>query len=335
MFIDILHKTVKGEILSPDEVSVAISHIMSGEAAPLHISAFLTALATRGETASEIGAAAAILRSHAHSITAPKGSVDCCGTGGSGLHSYNVSSAVALICAGAGIPMAKHGNRAASSKSGTADCYEALGVNLDVPREKLEEALKTLNFCFLMAPAHHHAMRHVVPIRKALGFRTIFNLLGPLANPAHTEYQLIGVYDKKWCKPMAQALKDLGCKAAWVVHGLDGLDEITLTAPTHIAALGLDGTISEFEITPEDFGLQRCSPADIEGGAPAHNAAALQALLEGASGAYRDIALLNAAAIALITGKATSKAEAIALMQDSIDSGKALNTLNQYRSFVA
>jgi anthranilate phosphoribosyltransferase len=335
MFIDILHKTVKGEPLSPGEMGIAISHIMSGETDPVHISSFLTALAMRGEIAAEIGAAAAILRDHAHSITAPKGSVDCCGTGGSGLHTYNVSSAAALICAGAGIPMAKHGNRAASSKSGTADCYEALGVNLDVPREKLEEALNTLNFCFLMAPAHHHAVRHVVPIRKALGFRTIFNLLGPLANPAHTEYQLIGVYDKKWCKPMAQALKDLGCKAAWVVHGHDGLDEITLTAPTHIAALSTDGSISEFEITPEDFGLERRSPADIEGGDPAYNAAALQSLLEGESGPYRDIALINAAAVALITGKAANKAEAIALMQDSIDSGKALNTLNHYRSFVA
>lgn len=334
MFQDILHKAVSGEILSAPEMNDALSHIMSGDAEPALIASFLTALAMRGVTAAEIGAAASVLRQHASTISAPKGSVDCCGTGGSGLHSYNISSAVALICAGAGIPMAKHGNRAASSKSGTADCYEALGINLDVPLEKLEGALKNLNFCFLMAPAHHHAVRHVVPIRKALGFRTIFNLLGPLANPANTEFQLIGVFDKKWCQPMAQALKELGCKSAWVVHGHDGLDEITLAAPTHVAALHHDGTVQEFDITPEDFGLKRCAPADLVGGDAQHNAAALQSLLDGRKGAYRDIALLNAAAVALITGKATTNTQAMNIVTNSLDNGKALETLNKYREYV-
>jgi anthranilate phosphoribosyltransferase len=334
MFLDILHKAVRGEALRSPEMGEAISHIMSGDAEPALIASFLTALSMRGETSDEIGAAASVLRQHASTIKAPQGSVDCCGTGGSGLHSYNISSAVALICAGAGIPMAKHGNRAASSKSGTADCYEALGVNLDVPLEKLETALKALNFCFLMAPAHHHAVRHVAPIRKALGFRTIFNLLGPLANPANTEFQLIGVFDEKWCKPMAQALKALGCKSAWVVHGHDGLDEITLTAPTHVAALSPDGTVREYDITPEEFGLKRCAPADLVGGDAAHNAAALQSLLEGQQSAYRDIALLNAAAVALITGKAATQAAAMNIVSTSLDSGKALETLNKYREYV-
>ena len=335
MFLDILHKTVQGQTLSPTEMNDAITHIMSGEADPVHISSFLTSLSMRGETAEEISAAASVLRSHAHSITAPEGSVDCCGTGGSGLHSYNISSAVALICASAGIPIAKHGNRAASSKSGTADCYEALGVNLEVEKEKLEQALKELNFCFLMAPAHHHAVRHVVPIRKSLGFRTIFNLLGPLANPANADYQLIGVFDKKWCRPMAEALGKLGCKGAWVVHGHDGLDEITLTAPTHVAALNNKGEVNEFEITPEEFGLKRCAPEGIVGGDAQHNANALKELLEGKPSAYRDIALLNAAAVALITSKATNKEDAVKMMRDALDSGNALKILNDYRSFVA
>lgn len=335
MFINILHKAVNAEALNQKEMESAIDHMMRGEVDPIHISSFLTALSVRGETSQEIFAAAKVLRQHAHSITAPEGSVDCCGTGGDGLHTYNISSAVALICAGAGIPMAKHGNRAASSKSGTADCYEALGVNLEVSREKLEQALKELNFCFLMAPAHHHAVRHVVPIRKALGFRTLFNLLGPLANPANTDYQLIGVYDKKWCRPMAEALKELGCKSAWVVHGHDGMDEITITAPTHVASLRKDGSISEFDISPEDFGLQRSTAESIKGGDAAYNAKALQELLEGKESAYRDIALLNAYAVALITGKADNNEEAINIMQKSIDDGLALNVLNKYRDFVA
>tara|TARA_R110002126_G_scaffold13118_3_gene56534 strand:+ start:49541 stop:50548 length:1008 start_codon:yes stop_codon:yes gene_type:complete len=334
MFQDILHKAVNGEILSPDEMSGAITYIMSGEADAVLVASFLTALAMRGETAAEIGAAANVLRQHANTINAPKGSVDCCGTGGSGMHSYNISSAVALICAGAGIPMAKHGNRAASSKSGTADCYEALGVNLDVTAEKLGRALKELNFCFLMAPAHHHAVRHVVPIRKALGFRTIFNLLGPLANPANTEFQLIGVFDKKWCRPMAEALKTLGCKSAWVVHGHDGLDEITLAAPTHVAALTADGRVTEYDISPEEFGLKRCAPAALVGGNAAHNATALQGLLEGKPSAYRDISLLNAAAVALITGRADTKVDAMQMVTKSLDDGRALETLNKYREYV-
>ncbi|MCS5597400.1 MAG: anthranilate phosphoribosyltransferase [Alphaproteobacteria bacterium] len=332
---DILHKTVKGQTLTSTEMESAIDYIMRGEASPVWMASFITALTMRGETADEISAAANVLRSHAHSITAPEGSVDCCGTGGDGLHSYNISSAVALICAGAGIPVAKHGNRAASSKSGTADCYEALGINLDVPREKLESALKDLNFCFLMAPAHHHAVRHVVPIRKELGFRSIFNLLGPLANPARADFQLIGVFDKKWCRPMAEALKTLGCKGAWIVHGADGMDEITLTDKTFVAALNSDGSISEFEITPEDFGLMRCDAEDLKGGDAEYNAAALSRLLHSEPSAYRDIALLNAAAVALITGKAKTKAEAIEIMSESLDSHKALEIMTKYKDYVA
>ena len=225
-----------------------------------------------------------MLRARATSVQAPEGAVDCCGTGGDGAGTYNISTAVALVCA---LPVfvAKHGNRAASSKSGAADVLQALGVNLDAPIGQLEGALNELGFAFLMAPNHHGAMRHVGPARKALGKRTIFNLLGPLANPAGTRYQLIGVFDQKWCVPMAEALKELGTKAAWIVHGSDKLDEITVTGSTHIASLK-DGEITEFTVSPEDFGLSVHGAGALTGGNPETNAKALFAILEGDKNAY-------------------------------------------------
>lgn len=220
------------------------------------------------------------MREKATPVRAPHDAVDCCGTGGDGTATYNISTAVALVCAAAGVPVAKHGNRAASSRSGAADVLERLGVNLDAPKERLEAALHEMNFAFLMAPHHHSAMKHVAPVRKKLGRRTIFNLLGPLSNPAGTKRQLIGVYDEKWLVPMAEALRNLGTEKAWLVHGSDGMDEITVTGGTRIALLE-NGNITEKTLMPEDFGLTTSPAETLRGGDPADNAAALSALLAG------------------------------------------------------
>ncbi|MGB0720151.1 MAG: anthranilate phosphoribosyltransferase, partial [Bdellovibrionales bacterium] len=289
--------------LSESAMIAAMTAIMSGECADDDIAAFLTTLADRGETAEEITGAARVLRQKASSITAPYGALDCCGTGGDASGTYNISTAVAIVAASCGVPVAKHGNRAASSKSGAADVLEVLGVNLDLPKDKLEEALKLYNFCFLMAPHHHAAMRHVAAVRKSLGRRTIFNLLGPLANPAGTKLQLLGVYDEKWLEPMAKALQNLGTKRAWVVYGSDGLDEITITGPTKAAILQ-DGEITLKTLTPEHFGLQAVDLAKLKGGSAEDNANALRALLEGQKCAYRDIVLANTAGVLMIHGSA-------------------------------
>lgn len=312
-----------------------IASIMNGSVPEDDIAAFLTALAERGETVDEITGAARALRARAAAIEAPPGALDCCGTGGDGTGTWNISTAVSFVAAACGIPVAKHGNRAASSKSGAADVLESLGVNLDAPPEKLEAALHTLGFCFLMAPRHHAAMRHVAAIRKKLGFRTIFNLLGPLANPAGAQYQLLGVYDRRWLTPLAGTLHRLGCKGAWVVHGSDGLDEITLTGPTAIATLDANGTVMETTLGPQDFGLPLAPPESLRGGTAHENAAALSALLDGAPSAYRDIVLLNAAAALLIAGKARDRNTAREQAAAAIDSGAALAVLNRYREFVA
>ncbi len=318
--------------LSESQMIETMNAIMSGEMAEDDMAAFLVELAERGETVEEITGAAKVMREKALKINAPDDAVDCCGTGGDGVGTYNISTAVALVSAACGVPVAKHGNRAASSKSGAADVLEALGINLDVPKEKLEEALQKFNFAFLMAPAHHSAMKHVVPVRKKLGRRTIFNLLGPLANPAGTKYQLIGVFDAKWLVPMAQTLNALGTERAWIVHGSDGLDEITTTGPTQIAVLE-DGDVSKKTLTPDDFGLGTSNPDDLLGGNAEENAAALIALLDGEQSAYRDIVLANTAAVLLIHGKAMSVKDGVALAASAIDEGRAKDTLEQYRAF--
>ena len=289
-------------------------------------------LAERGETIGEITGAAKAMRNMASAISAPQGTVDCCGTGGDGAGTYNVSTAVALVCAACGVPVAKHGNRAASSKSGAADVLETLGVNLDVPTNELESALEQFNFCFLMAPHHHQAMKHVVPARKALGFRTIFNLLGPLANPAGTQFQLIGVYNKKWLKALAQVLDNLGTKRAWLVNGFDGLDEITITDKTNIVELN-DGVITEFIFDPKDHGFDYAPTEEILGGDAKENANALTDVLRGTKNAYRDIVILNASAVLVIHGMARDIEEGISKTQTVLDNGKALETLNNYIAF--
>ena len=328
----VLNQISQGSVLTQEEMQDVMHQIMNGDSAEDQIATLLTSLAERGEAVSEITGAARVMREMASAIQAPVGALDCCGTGGDGVGTYNISTAVALVCAACGVPVAKHGNRAASSKSGAADALEALGVNLDLSKEQLETALKEFNFCFLMAPHHHQAMKHVMPVRKALGFRTIFNLLGPLANPAGTKFQLIGVFDKKWLRPMAEVLNNLGTTRAWIVHGHDGLDEITTTDKTDIAILD-NGVITEKTISPEDFGLSIANTDDLLGGDAQENATALRALLNGEKNAYRDIVLANASAVLNISGKANDLNKGVAIAAKAIDDGDALKTLEDYIAF--
>lgn len=329
-----LEKLQSGAQFSRADMSAAVGQIMDGQCNDSEIAAFLMGLSVRGETPDEIAGAALALRERAATIKAPDGTVDCCGTGGDHSGSYNISTAVALVAAACGVPVAKHGNRAATSKSGAADVLEALGVHLDVPTAKLEDALRTLGFAFLMAPRHHQAMKHVVPVRRALGVRTLFNLLGPLANPAGTKRQLMGVYDRKWVLPIARTLQQLGSEGGWVVHGSDGLDEITVTGETHVARLE-NGQITEGVLTPEDFGLRRSSSDSLRGGDAQANAHAMLALLEGQNGAYRDIVIANTAAVLAIAGKFPRGAlrDAAQFAASAIDEGRALALLNAYKDF--
>lgn len=328
----ILQRLEQGKDLHEEEMIEAMNLIMTGMVSTEDLCIFLKSLSEKGEAVSEIAGGAKVMREKALKIHAPYDTLDCCGTGGSGISTYNISTAVALICAACGVPVAKHGNRAATSKSGTADVLEALGVNLDVPPAALEEALEDYRFCFLMAPAHHKSMRHVAEARKKLGTRTIFNLLGPLSNPASTRLQLLGVNDRKWLRPMAETLKELGSKRAWVVHGKDGLDEISISGPTYIAKLENDD-IEETELTPEEFGLPSHDLQEILGGDAAENAKALRALLQGKTGAYRDIVLANAAAALLIHGSAKDLKEGVAKAAEAIDQGFALDLLSDYIAF--
>lgn len=325
-------KIQEGFVLEQETMEAIMENIMHGDISDDAVEALLTSLAARGEAVSEITGAAKVLRSMASVIKAPDGALDCCGTGGDGTGTYNISTAVALVSAACGVPIAKHGNRAASSKSGAADVLEALGVNLDLDTAQLETALNDLGFCFLMAPHHHQAMKHVMPVRKKIASRTIFNLLGPLANPASTKLQLIGVYDQKWVRPIAEVLKNLGTTRAWVVHGQDGLDEITTTAATYIAILDR-GQIIEKTITPEDFGLETANPDELKGGDAKENATALNNVLNGKPSAYRDIVLANTSAVLNISGQTTDLKEGVQIAANAIDSGNALSVLEKYIKF--
>ncbi len=330
--IEYLKKLQQGSVLTEEEAAGSLRLIMNGNASEAQIGAFLMALSLRGETSAEITGAAKVLREKVLTIKAPADAVDCCGTGGDGAGTLNISTGVALVAAACGVPVAKHGNRAASSNCGTADVLEHLGVNIDLPADALEKALKDIGFCFLMAPRHHQAMKYVVPVRRQVGFRTIFNLLGPLANPAGTACQLIGVFDKKWLLPMAEALRELGSRRAWIVHGHDGLDEITLTGPTEITVLE-KGNISDATLEPDSFGLPRIKPEDITGNDAAYNARALQEVLEGKDNAYRNMILANTAAVLLVHGSETDLKNAVKRAASAIDVGDAKKLLNRYIDF--
>ena len=312
--------------LSRAEAEAAFAILFAGDATPAQMGGFLMALRTRGETVDEITAAAAVMRARCNRVRAPAGAMDIVGTGGDGKGTLNISTATALVVAGAGVTVAKHGNRNLSSKSGAADALGMLGINVMVGVEVVERALAQAGIGFMMAPMHHPAMRHVGPIRAELGLRTIFNILGPLTNPAGVTRQLTGAYDAGLLEPMAQALAGLGTQAAWLVHGGDGTDEISIAGPTQVVALE-GGALRSFTLHPEDAGLPEHPFEAILGGSPEQNAAALRALLEGRAGAYRDAVLLNAAAALVIAGRAAALAEGVAQAVEAIDSGAAKDRL--------
>lgn len=324
----IIGKVATGATLSREEASAAFAAMMSGEATPSQMGGLLMALRVRGETVDEITGAVAAMRGKMLKVEAPAGAVDVVGTGGDGSGSVNVSTCAAFIVAGSGVPVAKHGNRALSSRSGAADVLAALGVKIDLTPDKVGRCIKEAGIGFMFAPAHHPAMKNVGPTRVELATRTIFNLLGPLSNPAGVKRQMVGVFSKQWVQPLAQVLKNLGSEAAWVVHGSDGLDEITLTGPTSVAALE-NGSIRTFEVTPEDAGLARSAPGSLLGGDAEANATALRSVLEGKPGAYRDVALLNAAATLIVAGKAKDLKEGVAIGAKTLDSGAAAARLKQ------
>ncbi len=311
-----------GRPLTAAEAEAAFDIIMSGEATPSQIGGLLMALRVRGETVEEITGAARAMRAKMLPIDAPDGAIDLCGTGGDGTATYNISTASQFVVAALGVPVAKHGNRALSSKSGAADVLAALGVNLDCDMALVERSLREAGTCFMMAPRHHSAMRHVGPTRVELGTRTIFNLLGPLSNPAQVRRQLLGVFSPAWVEPLAHVLKDLGHEKAWVVHGADGMDEISTTGASLVAELK-DGQVTTFEVTPEDAGLPRASLDDLRGGDGEENAAALRRLLDGEAGPYRDIVVLTSAAALMVADKADTLAQGAALAAEAVDSGAA------------
>ena len=324
-FKTLLAKAAAGYRLTEAEAAAAFDAMMSGDATPAQMGGFLMALRVRGETVEEITGAARTMRAKALAVEAPSGAIDVVGTGGDGQGTFNVSSAAALVVAGCGVPVAKHGNRKASSLSGAADVLEALGVNLDADMRLVQRAIHEAGIGFLMAQRHHSATRHVAPTRVELGTRTIFNLLGPLSNPAGAKRQLVGVFAREWVKPMAEVLGKLGSERAWVVHG-DGIDEITTAGTTVVAELK-DGKVTSFEVTPEDAGLPRATLADIKGADPATNAARMRSLLDGAAGPLRDIVLLNAAAALIVADRAKGLREGVRQAAKSIDSGAARTAL--------
>ncbi len=321
-----LAKVATGAPLTFEEAKEAFDIIMSGEATPGQIGAFLMALRVRGETVDEISGAVATMREKMLRVNAPAGAVDIVGTGGDGSHSVNISTASAFVIAGSGVPVAKHGNRGLSSQTGAADVLMALGVKIDLTPEAIGECIREAGVGFMFAPAHHPAMRHVGPTRVELGTRTIFNILGPLSNPAGVTRQMVGVFSPEWVQPVAETLKALGGEHVWVVHG-DGYDEITTTGETHVAELA-GGVLKNFILTPEQFGIKRHSKDDLRGGDAAFNAKALRDMLSGAPGAYRDTVLMNAGAGLVIAGNAATLADGVKVAAAAIDNGRALGVLD-------
>ncbi|MCL1819941.1 MAG: anthranilate phosphoribosyltransferase [Oscillospiraceae bacterium] len=319
----------KKQDLTYDTAKAVMDEIMTGKATPVQMSAYLTALSLKGETTDEITASASGMRSHCIRLLHDVDALEIVGTGGDHANTFNISTAAAIITAAAGVPVAKHGNRAASSKCGAADVLEALGVNITISPEKSAELLKDIGICFMFAQNYHIAMKFVAPIRKELAIRTVFNIIGPLTNPAGAKMELMGVYDRELVEPLAQVLCNLGVKSAMVVHGEDGIDEISLSAPTFVCEVK-DGWVRSYTVTPEQFGFDRCKSEDLLGGTPSENAEILKALLGGEKGAKRNAAVLNAAAAMFITGKYESIEAAVKIAEDVIDSGKATWKLDDF-----
>jgi anthranilate phosphoribosyltransferase len=318
--------------LTRAEAEAAFTILFEGDATPSQIGGLLMALRTRGETVAEYAAAAAVMRAKCHAVRAPAGAIDIVGTGGDGKGTLNISTATAFVVAGAGVPVAKHGNRNLSSRSGAADALGQLGINVMVGPEVVERALAEAGIGFMMAPMHHPAMKHVMPVRAELGTRTIFNILGPLTNPAGVRRQLTGAFSPRLIRPMAETLRALGSERAWLVHGSDGTDELSIAGPSAVAALEA-GEVTEFEVHPEDAGLPVHPFEAILGGSPAENGAAFRALLDGAHGAYRDAVLLNAAAALIVAGRAEGWTDGVAMAGEAIDSGAARRLLTRWIAF--
>ena len=332
MIKEAIVKIVDKQDLTYDEAYAVINEIMSGETTPTQNAAFLAALSTKStkaETIDEISGCAAAMRDHALTVDYDGDLLEIVGTGGDGAHTFNISTTSALILASAGVKVAKHGNRAASSKCGTADCLEALGVNLDQSPEQCVELLNTVGMCFFFAQKYHTSMKYVGPIRKELGIRTVFNILGPLTNPVHPTMQLLGVYDESLVEPLARVLYSLGVKRGMVVYGQDRLDEISMSAPTTVCEFN-NGEYYSYIIKPEDFGLIRCSKEDLVGGSPEENAAITRDILNGIKGPKRDTVLMNAGACLYIAGKAASITDGIHMAEELIDSGAAAKTLDAF-----
>ena len=327
-FRALIGKLATGATLTREEAAGAFEQMMSGDATPSQMGALLMALRVRGETVDEITGAVAAMRAKMLRVTAPPDAVDVVGTGGDASGSFNISTCAALIVAGAGVPVAKHGNRALSSRSGAADVLSALGVNINLAPEAVGRCIAKAGIGFMFAPAHHPAMKNVGPTRVELGTRTIFNLLGPLSNPAGVRRQMVGVFSKQWTKPLAQVLKNLGSERVWIVHGSDGLDEITTSGPTSVAALE-NGSIKTFEISPEEFGLRKVKPEALRGGDAAANAQAVLNVLKGQASSFRDVALFNAAAALVVAGKAKDLKDGLHAAAHSVDSGEAEGRLDR------
>ena len=330
MIKEAIVKLSKKEDLTYQEAETVMDEIMSGQATPVQMSSYLTALSIKGETIDEITASAAGMRAHCIKLLHDLDVLEIVGTGGDGANSFNISTTSSLVIAAGGVPVAKHGNRAASSKSGAADVLEALGVNITIPPEKSAELLKKINICFLFAQNYHIAMKYVAPIRKELGIRTVFNILGPLSNPAGANMELMGVFDQALVEPLAQVMAKLGVTKGMVVFGQDKLDEISMSAPTSVCEIK-DGWFQSYEITPEQFGYTRCSKDDLVGGTPAENAEITKAILKGEEkGAKRQAVCLNAGAALYIAGKADTMEAGVRMTEELIDSGAALKKLDEF-----
>src|ERR1700689_1545621 len=327
-FKPLIAKVAAGATLTRTEAEGAFDSMLSGEVTPSEMGGFLMALRVRGETVDEITGAVAAMRAKMISVKAPPDAIDIVGTGGDGSGSYNVSTLAAIITAACGVPVAKHGNRAMSSRSGAADTLAALGVKIGLSPDGVERCIREAGIGFMMAPAHHASMRHVGPTRVELGTRTIFNLLGPLSNPAGVRRQLVGVFSKHWTDPLAHGLKNLGADKVWVVHGSDGLDEITTSGPTVVSALEA-GVVRTFEISPADVGLPKVKPEALRGGDAAENAQAVLNVLKGKASAFRDVSLFNAAAALVVSGKAKDLKDGLHAASQSIDSGEAEGRLDR------
>jgi anthranilate phosphoribosyltransferase len=327
-FKALIAKVATGASLTRDEAASAFDRMMSGEATPSQMGGLLMALRVRGETVDEITGAVTTMRAKMLPVKAPADAIDVVGTGGDASSSFNISTCASFIVAGAGMPVAKHGNRALSSKSGAADVLQALGVNIELDPRQVGRCISEAGIGFMFAPAHHPAMKNVGPTRIELGTRTIFNLLGPLSNPAGVKRQMVGTFSKHWLEPMAKVLDNLGAESIWVVHGSDGLDEITTAGPTSVAELK-NGKIRTFEIAPEDVGIERARPEALRGGDAAKNAEGLLDVLRGKRGPFRDIAVINAAAALIVAGKSADLKEGVALAAKSIDSGEAEGRLDR------